>query len=128
MRKRNTLLAIAGLIVAVGAGASIYLATRPTEIPTKWTEAVKMRTTGSCLAADPAINIPSDKSDSIELAAISQLTDVPAGTNVDVKIASYKDNKITGSDRYPSKYGSYNFAMEKRQNGDWIVTEFKHCK
>jgi hypothetical protein len=65
----------------------------------------------------------------MEMAAISYLNDVPAGTVVDVKIASFSEDKVTGSDRYPAKYGNYNFVLAK-QNGDggWRVTGFERCK
>jgi hypothetical protein len=61
------------------------------------------------------------------MAAVSYLIDVPAGTNVDVKIASRSDSKVTGSDHYPAKYGNYNFVLSK-QSSNWVVTDFKRCK
>ena len=58
--------------------------------------------------------------------ALLYLSDVPAGTNVDVKLASYAPNEVTGTDYYPAKYGNYNFTMEKQSDG-WHFTDFKHC-
>jgi hypothetical protein len=84
------------------------------------------RASVACLAANPKINILKSTRSQIEMNALIYLSDVSAGTNVDVKLASYAPNKVTGADYYPAKYGNYNFTMEKQSDG-WHFTDFKHC-
>lgn len=60
-----------------------------------------------------------------------QIYDVPAGTNVDVNIATYANtDTITGSLVYPQQYGSYNFTVTKQSDGSdgWRFTEFTGCR
>lgn len=102
-------------------------AAQPAIAPNHYAEAKKTPLAGACLEEDPAITLSADDRFTVELAAMSHLIDVPAGTNVDVKIASYSADAVTGSDRYPAEYGNYNFVMTK-QSGDWQITEFKHCE
>lgn len=57
----------------------------------------------------------------------SYIYDVPAGTNVDVNIASYSgEDTVTGSLIYSDNYGSYNFTLTK-QSGGWRYTAFTGC-
>jgi hypothetical protein len=121
------LLAAAALIFVAAGSVVAYKLTRPaSKVPTTYAAARRTPVAGKCLEQSVALTVLPDDRNTIELAAISYLIDVPAGTNVDVKIASYSKDVITGSDRYPSKYGSYNFTMNK-QNGDWIITGFTRC-
>ena len=124
MKKRNVLLAVAGLIILIGIYA--YMATRPSATPETYSKAKSTTTTEACLAEDSSLTVPASERNSIEMAAVSYLIDVPAGTNVDVKLATYSEDKVTGSDHYPDKYGNYNFVMTK-QGGNWIITDFNHC-
>ena len=58
----------------------------------------------------------------------SQIYDVPAGTVVDVNIASYNESDtITGSLVYLKQYGSYNFTVTKQADG-WRYTQFVGCE
>lgn len=58
----------------------------------------------------------------------SYIYDVPAGTNVDVNIATYtENNKITGSLIYSKPYGSYNFTLTKKSDA-WSYSKFTGCK
>jgi hypothetical protein len=124
MRKRNTIFIVASLGVLIG--AYIFMATRPSATPDTFTKAKATKATAKCLEADTTLNIPTDELADIEMAAVTYLIDVPAGTDVDVKIATLSNDKLTGSDHYPTKYGNYNFAMAK-QSGSWVVTDFKRC-
>jgi hypothetical protein len=72
------------------------------------------------------VNVTASERNTIEMTALTYLIDVPAGTNVDVRLASYSPTTVTGTDYYPAKYGSYNFAMTKHPNG-WYFTDFLHC-
>ncbi len=125
MKKRGTLLALTGLIVLAGVYA--YMVTRPHATPQTYAKAKAATTTAKCLEKDATLTLAKDERDSIELAAVSYLVDVPAGTNVDVSIASHTATQVTGSDHYPPKYGNYNFQLSK-QGGNWLVTNFAACK
>lgn len=58
----------------------------------------------------------------------SYIYDVPAGTNVDVSIATYNgSDSITGSLAYSDQYGSYNFIATKQADG-WRYTHFANCQ
>jgi hypothetical protein len=127
IRIRNTLLVGSSIAIVAVAAVILYMASRPGITPTKYAEAVRTPASETCLKSNPAVTVPAGVRNSIELSAISYLMDVPAGTNVDVKLASYSTQHVTGSDQYPAKFGSYNFVMNK-QRGDWIITDFKHCK
>jgi CxxC motif-containing protein len=70
---------------------------------------------------------------------VNQLTNVPAGTNVTDKIATYDGNRASGSIIYPGNYGKYNFIVKKNTNtaypydpsdpyDQWVVVSFIECK
>jgi hypothetical protein len=127
MRKRKLLFIAAGMVLVAAIGTIIYITNRSTTTPTTYAKAKATRIAAKCMGEGTSLGLSSASArESIEQSAISYLIDVPAGTNVGVKIASLTSNRITGSDRYPAKYGSYNFVMEK-QDGNWIITNFKHC-
>ena len=127
MHKQTSLYVIAGLLIVAVVGV-IYFSSRGTAAttPTTYAKAKATPATAKCQDEASSLKLPSGARNDIELSAISYLTDVPAGTNVDVKLASYSADKVTGSDRYPEKYGNYNFTLQK-QNGSWAVTGFNRC-
>ena len=122
MKKRNILFLSLIILVIVAIGVGTYTLTRP-ETTTK-----SLSYGMTCLATNSTLTIPTNKRTVIEQLAMSHLYDVPAGTNVDVLLASYSKDQATGSARYPAKYGSYNFAMKKQTNGDWQFTKFDRCR
>lgn len=126
MRKRTIITAGISVIVFLAIGGIVYATTRTTVTPHFWAKAKTTRATVACLAANPNLPISKDARNGIEMRAIGYLADVPAGTNVDVKLATYSPTRVTGSDYYPAKYGTYNFAMTKERDG-WHFTDFKHC-
>ena len=66
---------------------------------------------------------------SIELAVIGQIIDVPAGTNADIRLTTYSKTIVTGSEVYTGNFGKYNFTASKVSDAsDWRVTEFVACK
>ncbi len=123
MKKRNTLFVLIGLVVLAGIYA--YMVTRPAT-PETYAKAKATTPAATCLAENKALTISAEERSAIEMSAVSYLIDVPAGTNVDVKVATYSDEKVTGSDHYPAKYGNYNFVMAK-QRSNWIITDFTRC-
>jgi hypothetical protein len=102
------------------------MVTRPSATPETFAKAKATTTTAKCLTEDATLTVPAKERSAIEMAAVSYLIDVPAGTNVDVKLATYSTDRVTGSDHYPVKYGNYNFAMVKQSEG-WVITDFKRC-
>jgi hypothetical protein len=126
MTKRTTLFASVAVLILLSAASGAYAVTRTSTTPHFWAEAKATRATVACLQANPKLDVPKSARDNIEMIATSYLADVPAGTYVDVKLASYSPTKVTGSSNYASKYGSYNFVMTKQSDG-WHFTDFKHC-
>ena len=56
-----------------------------------------------------------------------EIYDVPAGTHVDVSVASYNGtDTVKGSLLYSGQYGSYNVTLTK-QNDGWRYTQFTGC-
>jgi hypothetical protein len=62
--------------------------------------------TEQCAAANSSLTISAKDRSDVEMAAIFPINDVPAGTEVDVRIASYGDGKASGSAIYPGEYGT----------------------
>jgi hypothetical protein len=125
MNKRTIGITVASVAVLLAAGA-IYAATRTTTTPQYWAKAKATKATVACLSANAKLSVPASTRNGIEMAAISYLIDVPAGTNVDVRFATYSPTKVMGSDYYPAKYGTYNFTATKENDG-WHITSFLHC-
>jgi hypothetical protein len=124
MKKQNVLYVLIGLVVLIG--VYVYMVARPAATPETYTKAKATKPTAECLAENTALTVPANERSAIELAAVSYLVDVPAGTEVDVKITTYSASKVTGSDHYPAAYGNYNFVAAKQGDG-WLVTDFKRC-
>lgn len=88
-----------------------------------------------CAQANGALKMTALERNDIEMGAILHIVDVPAGTNVDVRIASADGRNASGSARYPGSYGSYNFTLTKDRglkpgvapSVSWQVTSFKPC-
>lgn len=86
-----------------------------------------------CLADNTSLQVDADDRSNIEMTAVTQLTDVPAGTTTVVNIATYDGSKATGSELYPEKYGTYNFTAEKNASAadnqiKWKITSFTACE
>lgn len=66
-------------------------------------------------------------------AVATSITDVPAGTNVDVYFKTFGNSKATGSAVYSGSYGNSNFVAEKQARSDseytggWKISELKAC-
>lgn len=133
MKKRNLLFIGLGILVIIAASVTVYMLNRPTaatpvRYAVSYATAKSMPITAKCLAENAKPTISAGDRNTVEQVAMSHLSDVPAGTNVEIVIASYSKDYVTGSDYYPDTYGSYNFAMNKRANGDWQFTDFQHCR
>lgn len=132
MKKR--VITIASVLIVVVAVAAVCMSlSRPAASPSSvyysvpYAQAKRMPVTGKCVAEKTTHTISASQRSTIEQMAMSHLYDVPAGTNVDIHIATYADDTVTGSDHYPDKYGSYNFTLGKQKNGDWMFTAFTRC-
>lgn len=134
LSKPLQLAAVVVAVVLLVTGIVIYIANQPSkDYPVQsavtsnyYAKAKNAPMSGKCLEENPTVKIASDDRTNLEYVAMSHLIDVPGGTNVDVKIASYSEEQVTGSNRYPDEYGSYNFVLAK-QNSNWVITEFKRC-
>jgi len=125
-RKTYAIIGAAILLIIVG---SIVIARQ--EKP----EAIKA--VAACSTKDDSSNLKVSKSDEFNLsnAAVSEITNVPAGTNADVNIKTYNGSTATGSTIYAGTYGSYNFTAKKDKSIkepsnqiNWIITSFVPCK
>ena len=119
--------AILGVVFVVLRDSPATTAAQPTLISSRYAEARQAPVIAKC--ADENADVAIDQADwqPIEMAAISYLADVPAGTTADLQIASYTDTEVTGSARYEADYGSYNFTLSK-QNNNWAATSFTRCE
>lgn len=60
---------------------------------------------------------------------LSQIIDVPAGTQADVSFNSFDGTVAKGSVKYYGGYGSYNYEMTYLGNkGKWELTKLKACQ
>lgn len=60
---------------------------------------------------------------------LSQIIDVPAGTQADVSFNSFDGAIAKGSVKYEADYGSYNYEMTYLGNrGKWELTKLKACQ
>jgi len=90
----------------------------------------------ACLTSSKTVSIPAKDEHGLETAVVMAIIDVPAGTNVDVRVASITATKATGSSKYDGNYGTYNFVAEKVSDSPssdqtpsiWKVTSFVACK
>jgi|GEM_PF-1557002 len=93
-------------------------------------DALNLSSSGKCLANDAAIKTQVEKLDGLAEDSgkwSSEIYDVPAGTNVQVNVATYSDSDmVTGSLIYPEQYGSYNYMLMK-SGGSWQFTQFTRC-
>lgn len=81
-----------------------------------------------CLAEDVSLTIEDADRTAIENALVTQLHDVPAGTQTTINIATFDSSQATGSELYSDGYGSYNFEATKNTDGTWQVNSFISCK
>ena len=118
-------LAIGILLIRVNANS----ASQPASISMK--DARALPEEGTCLANDAAVKAKAQAQPVLSEDGgfwTSYIYDVPAGTNVDVNIASYNGSDIvTGSLAYSDGYGSYNFTATK-QSSEWRYTRFARCQ
>jgi hypothetical protein len=136
MIKRRPLFIGIGILIVALVSVTAYFASRSATAPSSQqarysisaAKAMSMPITEKCLAKNDALTISASDRQIVERVAMSHLFDIPAGTNVDVLLATYSQQQVTGSDRYPAKYGNYNFTLAKQANGDWQFTKFEHCR
>lgn len=133
MKKRNIILVGTALLAVILVGTTVYIHLQPAATAKSlsygmmYADAKRMPLATKCLEKNSTLTISAGDRSTVEQVAMLHLYDVPAGTNVDVLIASYTKDQVTGSEHYPAKYGSYSFTMHKQSNGDWHFTKFEHC-
>lgn len=90
----------------------------------------------TCLESSKTVSIPAKDEHGLQTAVVTAIIDVPAGTNVDVRVASMNATEATGSSKYDGNYGAYNYVAEKvaelssndQTPSIWKVTSFVACK
>lgn len=124
---RNTYIVI-GLAVLLIVVGSLVIAKE---------EKPAMRAVAACTTKDDSPKLKVTKSDEFNLsnAAVSEISNVPAGTQADVNIKTYNGSTASGSTIYAGAYGSYNFTAVKNKSIrepsnqiDWTITSFVPCK
>lgn len=139
MKNKLLLTAIALLLIVGAAGIFVALHRSKSISSTNVAQAKASPAKESCKKADPNVRIATAERNTIELAVISHIINVPAGTNVDVHLADYSPSSTpssaSGAINYQGDYGTYNFAAEKSQpqtshpqQMDWVITSFVRCK
>jgi hypothetical protein len=127
MKKTRIVIIAFGLVALVVVAATVFFMARTAATPHNYADAKKMTARESCEVENSAASLPSADEEAITMAAMSYLTDVPAGTQADTAIAEYNGNSAVGSIAYPAEYGgSYNFSVTK-QDASWSVTRFIRC-
>jgi len=128
---KRIIITAAAVVVLVAAGvlAVRLRATSNGVLPNTYAQA---RSSGrgapkACLSANKNITLDDTARADLEMAVIGQLIDVPAGTNVDVNVATYDASAATGSEIYGKDFGTYNFTVRKDNAGDWRVTSLVPC-
>lgn len=135
-RKRIVLLSLAGAVTITGIiGTILFSKANATEEyaynPLSIKQVLALPKDSTCLVNNDAVKTAAQSQKGLgedDGLWTSQIYDIPAGTNVDVNIASYtKDTTVAGSLAYPKQYGSYNFTVT-RQADNWRYTEFTRCE
>jgi hypothetical protein len=122
------------LVVILGFVVGFYIHYRNIPAPetVAQAQASSSETKPTCNTNNSSLKIDSQDNNNIQIAAVSHLSNVPAGTNADVNINSYTPTTTTGSVIYPKSYGSYNFKMRKVSGNTkeipWQITSFVACK
>ena len=122
------------LLVVILAKATSKSSPPPTTFAAAKQEAKK--NPPACLATkeDAQLKVSDADKTQIPITVVAQLTDVPAGTGVDVFLSSYDGKTANGSSIYTGNYGKYNFTAKKsaktedKYKGSWQVTQFVTCK
>lgn len=136
MNKKLVLIASVALVILIACGVGFIILQYPPQrdtglkaISTK--QALALAKNETCLSNSADIKT---KVESLPGLAedggvwTGQIYDVPAGTNVEVNVATYNTtDSITGSLAYPKEYGSYNFTLTKQSDG-WRFTTFTGCQ
>jgi hypothetical protein len=132
--KRLLIMALPVLLLIIGGG--VYALTQKNDAAKQSTvaEAQKKRKSNApkCAAANTGLQVSAEDRAGIEMAAVTQLLDVPAGTETVVNVATYDGSDATGSELYPKDYGTYNFTAEKDGSADsgqqWKITKWTPCE
>ena len=141
MKKKLLISIVLVGIVIISVVAVLLLANRDTSYKATTLAAIRKTLkddSPECLRSTAlAQEIPVKDRTGIENAVVTSIIDIPAGTNVDVRIATFSDTEVTGSAIYPDAYGSYNYVVKKASTSDasssdyfagWKVTSFVACK
>jgi hypothetical protein len=135
--KKKIYVGVAVVLVIISAVVLTVMLRDSGELQSSTVAQAKAKAKGTppkCLADNAQLKPSADDKDGIEFAAVSQLTDVPAGTNTTVNVATYDGSIATGSEFYPKDYGTYNFTAKKDPSATppnqmtWKMTSWTACK
>lgn len=130
-KKRVAILTIIVVIILAVIGAVIMLCGRSAAYtPRTFAEAKSHapKALPACVdtSKESSLNVSSAEQTSLFYAAVVGISDVPAGTPADMKIAAYSPTNASGTVMYGGTYGEFNFSTEKR-NGNWELLTFEMC-
>ncbi|MCA9325085.1 hypothetical protein KDA23_03415 [Candidatus Saccharibacteria bacterium] len=132
---RNLAILAIFVVLFVGISVSVALSQNEKYTPTKLNNLAVTDDKTVCLQKtdNDKLNINSQNETAIANAVATSITDVPAGTNVDVYLHSFGQIQATGTAIYQNDYGQYNFTVQKigdtsdPYTGGWDVTQFGAC-
>lgn len=134
---------VAGALVLIG-GLAFILNNRPSSVikPSSSLKQAREQSKGkkeACLSnsttaasavrADDNYIGGADEFSAFEMTGSEGIRDVPAGTNYEMTIHSYKDGRATGAVIYDKDYGKYNYVIKKLPKaGEWRFVSMVACK
>ena len=139
LKTGHIIIAAGVIIVALGVAAALFMMqNRSDEYTRRTLSETKANTPASvavCMAKrdNPDLQISSTDQTDIFNSVVTSITDVPAGTDVNVYVGAYDGTTTSGSIVYVGDYGSYNFTASKNTSSqstgiNWTVKTFVACK
>ena len=146
-RQNSSLLIILGAVV-IGAGLFLLAQRQSADAnqpPITAAQAKRLKKDGSCRIADGSIRLNKQQADSLTMAVIKHIKDVPQGTHTHMNLSRFDaGSEVQGSVVYESGYGAYNFTLRpnmdrgrqpqpaqgrggQAQDQEWSVSEFVAC-
>ncbi|HSX15792.1 MAG TPA: hypothetical protein VLF40_03300 [Candidatus Saccharimonadales bacterium] len=136
--KRSAIVVGVAIIIVLGLGIGLALRSGEHYSATTYAriqQANKSRPACLQTSDNKHLRVDSKNRTQIETEIGGSITDALAGTNYDVYFNAYDGTTATGTVKYGSYYGSYNYTIKNINKnsgnvyvGGWRVTRFQPCK